>query len=184
MRQFRFKDGRIRALLTAGAMIFLAAMSGCSTTGPDREFETPRALCGTPVAPEHLETVLPSDGKEISTRSSDLVGYDRCVVTVDGVAVLSATREWLRTDTTVTSVADSVRGVRINHVSEDRRYAWGERGAVSHVSCPKPKEKLQDMQLWAKIFTANGGRPDEEGMRTLVLDYARAVSESDECTAG
>ncbi|MGA5424188.1 hypothetical protein [Streptomyces lavendulocolor] len=165
-------------------MIVLAAVSGCNTTEQEREFEIPKALCGMAIDPGHLEVVLPSDGKTLSTRSSDLVGYDRCVVTVDGVAVLSATREWLRANTTVTSVASSVRGVKIDHVSEDRRYAWGAQGAVSQVSCPKPKEKHQDMQLWVKIFTANGGRPDEDRMRALVLDYTRAVSESDECTTG
>lgn len=57
--------GRARSVWAAaiGAALLVALVSACSSSEPEREYATPKELCGTEVSATSLEPLLPP-GKE------------------------------------------------------------------------------------------------------------------------
>ncbi|MFJ8645078.1 hypothetical protein ACIRNI_02960 [Streptomyces sp. NPDC093546] len=165
------------------AVLAAGAVSGCASPEPKRSFSTPTALCDMPIEPSLLDPVLPRSGERISMRTAGAIGWDRCLVSVDGREVLSASFEWFEKGTEPAKVARSQRNLALDeHVSDDRRYAWRDRGAVSHVTCPNPKvsSRKGTYELFASVYVVDAAK--EEAMKKLVLGFAEAVSKSEECS--
>ncbi|MEU7283251.1 hypothetical protein AB0A69_31425 [Streptomyces sp. NPDC045431] len=165
------------------AVLAIGAVAGFSSHEPKRNFATPTALCDTPIEGKLLDPVLPRSGETISMRAAGVIGWDRCLVSVDDEEVMSASFEWFEKGTKPVKVAKSQRNlVLVERVSDDGRYAWGDRGAVSHVTCPNPKvsSRKGTYELLASVYVVDAAK--EEAMKKLVLGFAGAVSKSEECS--
>lgn len=163
-------------------------VSACATSEVERGYKIPEALCDTPVSPGLLERVLPAAGETISmTPKNDVSGIKRCRVTVDGKLALSASTEWWGKETTLLKVASTMRGVKLDdQVTEDRRFAYAERGAVGRVECPNPTvaSRKTEGALYATIWITDEGAPNEAAMKDLITAYTAAVTASAECIGG
>jgi hypothetical protein len=116
-------------------------------------------------------------------RAVGVIGWDRCLVSVDGEEVMSASFEWFEKGTIPVKVAKSQRNLVLNdHLSDDGRYAWGDRGAVSQVACAHPKVKSRQgkYELFASVYVTDPVK--EEAMKQLILGFAEALSKSEECS--
>ncbi len=171
---------------TVASLVLVLLASGCSQPAEEetRAFGVPDSLCGTPVPADLLSPVLPAGGERITEEKKDGKGYFTCTVLVDGTDVLHASWSWWEGGTGATKVAAAMRGVDLDeHVSEDGAYTYADKGGVSRVSCPEPSVPTfkGEMELFAQIFLANNGRPDEAAMEKLIQAYAQGVSASPEC---
>ncbi|MEU3398434.1 hypothetical protein [Streptomyces filamentosus] len=170
---------------TVAALALVLLASGCSQAKEEkRAFQVPDSLCGTPVPADLLSPVLPAGGEKIEEEREDKHGAQYCAVSVDGTSVLHAEWSWWKKGTRTTQVASSQWGVRLDeHVSEDGTYTYADKGGVSRVTCPEPSvpRRKTEMELYAQIFLANDGRPDEAAMEKLIQAYAKGVSASPEC---
>ncbi|MFB7577957.1 hypothetical protein [Streptomyces hydrogenans] len=167
------------------ALAFALLASGCSQAKEEkRAFEVPDALCGTPVPAELLSPVLPAGGTRIEEEREDKHGAQYCTVSVDGTSVLHAEWSWWGEGKRTTQVASSQLGVKLDeHVSDDGTYTYADKGGVSRVTCPEPSVPTRkgEMELYAQIYIAHNGRPDEAAMEKLIQAYAKGVSASPEC---
>ncbi|MFI1869267.1 hypothetical protein [Streptomyces jumonjinensis] len=174
--------------LAVAALLTLAA-SGCTTSDPKptKVYKTPDSLCGTAIEPSLLEPALPP-GKKISTKAKNLVGYYSCLVRVDDEYALSVLISWHDGDKTALNVASTERGggtVIDTQLTEDRRYAWSEKGGVGQVHCPEPSvsHRKTDSKLFATIVIYGDEKTTEPEMKKLITAYTESVSNSDECRA-
>ncbi|MQS34208.1 hypothetical protein [Streptomyces katsurahamanus] len=174
--------------LAAAALLVLAA-SGCASSDPKptKAYKTPDSLCGTAIEPSLLEPALPP-GKKISTKVTNLIGYDRCLVRVDDESALSVLISWRGGDTTTLNVASTERGggmIIDTQLTEDRRYAWSEKGGVGQVHCPEPSvsHRKVDSRLFVTIVSLSDEKTTEPEMKKLITAYTDSVSNSDECRA-
>lgn len=189
LQYFRRSEHHARVLVSAAVAAAIGvSLPACTSSDPERSWQVPEALCGKAVPPRLLEPVLPDHGTKISlTPKSGGVGIERCLVSVDGEVALSASTEWWGKGTSVLKVASSQAGVKLDeHVTEDQQFTFADKGAVGKVDCPRPGvgSRKQNGELFATIFITDEGTPDEAAMKELIAAYAKAVTTSDECTAG
>ncbi|MEU6061639.1 hypothetical protein [Streptomyces sp. NPDC047097] len=172
-------------------LLAFGTLAGCSSPEPPpKEYATPTSLCGVPIDPALLDPLLPASGKTVVVREPhpELQGGSHCTVVVDGSTGLSATTTWRELGTSVRDIARGQPYESLDeHISADRRYSWGDKGAVSKVDCPEPAETRRKgtQQLFAHMLAGDREGPAAEAaMKKLILAYADAVSKSAECRGG
>lgn len=171
--------GRARSVLAAaiGAGLLVASVSACSSSAPEREYATPKELCGTKVSAGSLEPLLPP-GKKISVKPTSAVGVKRCRLEVDGEVVFSSSVEKLGADTSARDVATSALGVNPNDTSADNgRFIYSKTGAVGRVECPKSTGAGSSFWVTARV----SDDADPADMHRFVKEYATAAAGSGAC---
>ncbi|MFF1395918.1 hypothetical protein ACFVZD_19135 [Streptomyces sp. NPDC058287] len=173
----RARSARAAAL---GAALLVASVAGCSSSGPEREYATPKELCGTKVSAASLEPLLPP-GKKIAVKPTSAVGVKRCRLEVDGKVVFSTSVEKRGADSSARDVATSALGVDPNDTSADSgRFIYAKTGAVGHVECPKSAGA--DSSFWVTARVSDDA--DAADMLRFIKEYATATAGSGACAEG
>ncbi|MFE6960740.1 hypothetical protein [Streptomyces sp. NPDC057696] len=174
--------GRARSAWVAlGAALLVTSVSACSSSAPEREYATPKELCGsTKVSAASLEPLLPP-GKKIAVEPTSAVGVKRCRLEVDGTVVFSTSVEKRGADTSARDVATSASGVDPNDASADNgRFIYSKTGAVGQVECPKSAGT--DSSFWATARVSDTADPAD--MHRFIKEYATAAAGSGACAEG
>lgn len=174
-------QGRARSVWAAaiGAALLVASVSACSSSEPEREYATPKELCGTEVSATSLEPLLPP-GKKIAVKPASAVGVKRCRLEVDGKVVFSTSVEKLGADTSARDVATSAIGVDPNDGADNGRFIYSKTGAVGRVECPKTAGADSSFWVTARV----SGDADAADMRRFIKEYATAAAGSGACAEG
>lgn len=140
----------------------------------------PTSLCGTPVDPALVKSVLPG-GDSISSASSRLSGgATRCNVSVDGKAALSLTQSWWSEGQSTAMVSEGYAGTDDGVLSDDERFVYtGKAGVGKTSSCTSSEHPEQD--LYAVVQVSDDGIDDQTAMKSLITDYTKAVERSAAC---
>ncbi|MFD3478042.1 hypothetical protein [Streptomyces sp. NPDC058695] len=171
--------GRARSVSAAaiGAALLVASVSACSSSAPEREYATPKELCGTKVSAGALEPLLPP-GKKIAVEPTSAVGVKRCRLEVDGKVVFSASVEKRGADTSAGDVATSAIGVDPNDAGADNgRFIYSKTGAVGRVECSKSAGA--DSSFWVTARVSDDADPAD--MHRFVKEYATSAAGSGAC---
>ncbi|MCC5035843.1 hypothetical protein DMH02_022170 [Streptomyces sp. WAC 00631] len=170
---------RIHTLASA-ALILIPMLSACSDA--QREYATPEALCGIEISPRALEPLMPP-GDKVSLREKKGSGARRCDVMVDGKTVLATAVEWYEGGSSLEHVAARTVGVEPgDKKTADNRYLYSDTGAIGLVQCVDPSKIDQDVDgdLFATA-RVSGYSATESELKTLIIGYAKALSDSDAC---
>ncbi|WP_326773847.1 hypothetical protein [Streptomyces sp. NBC_01445] len=163
-----------------GAASLVASVAGCSSSAPEREYATPKELCGIKVSAGSLEPLLPP-GKKIAVEPTAAVGVKRCRLEVDGKVVFSTSVEKRGADTSARDVATSAIGVNPNDPSADNgRFIYSKTGAVGRVECSKSAGA--DSSFWVTARVSDDADPAD--MHRFVKEYATAAAGSGSCAEG
>ncbi|MFC9614658.1 hypothetical protein [Streptomyces sp. NPDC056938] len=174
--------GRARSGLAAaiGAALLVASVAGCSSSGPERAYATPKGLCGTKVSAGSLEPLLPP-GKKIAAKPTSAVGVKRCRLEVDGKVVFSTSVEKRGADSSARDVATSAIGVNPNDAGADNgRFIYSKTGAVGRVECPKSAGADSSFWVTARV----SGDAVAADMLRFIKEYATAAAGSRACAEG
>ena len=175
-----------RIILCATLLCLGSTLSACTGGGQksrEREYATPRSLCGVAVPAEPLESLLPP-GKEIDQLTKNPTDtVQRCVVSVDGDEILRINQEWWEKGVTAEQFAADLSYVEPGDdvvSGKDGTYAAWEKGAVTRVECRDPGNDDTALFLVAHSF-GPGTSSDAATMRKFIAAYAEGYTRSKEC---
>lgn len=163
------------------AVVLASSLSACSGDDPPKKaYTVPTSLCGTPVDPALVKAVLPG-GDSISSASSRLSGGAiRCDVSVDGKAALSLTQSWWSEGQTTAMVSEGYAGTDNGALSDDGRFVYaGKAGVGKTSSCTSSEHPEQE--LYAVVQVSDSGIDDQTVIKSLIVDYTKAVERSAAC---
>ncbi|MFD9780176.1 hypothetical protein ACFWZS_20935 [[Kitasatospora] papulosa] len=169
------------AVSLSAAVVLASSLSACSGDDPPKKaYTVPASLCGTPVDPALVKAVLPG-GDSISSATSRLNnGATRCNVSIDGKAALSLTQAWWSEGQTTATVSEGYAGTDDGALSDDGRFVYtGKAGVGKTSSCTSSEHPEQD--LYAVVQVSDSGIDDQTVMKSLIVDYTKAVERSAAC---
>lgn len=180
MRHLRLRHvPGLRTVALTAAVVLGTALSGCSQE-EKREYALPESLCGAPVQPELLDSLLPP-GKKVSARTqTPNGGTRRCSVTVDDKVALVAGQIWWDKDEGVSDVAAAHAKVSPGTVTGSGKYLYSGTGAVGRTEGCETSEH-PGQALFATLQLYASGRSDKAAMKSLIADYTTSVEKSGAC---
>lgn len=152
-------------------------LASCSGDQEEREYSTPRAVCGTAIDAEALTEFLPP-GKEVSAKATTpSPKATRCAVSVDGKRIVYTAREWWN-DMSVLEFAKGLSLDKPGHRTDDGRFAYSEDQAFGKTrNCRDDHGQV----LYTAVLATGSKHRDAAAMKTLITRYTQAVERSDAC---
>ncbi|MEU6812573.1 hypothetical protein ABZ920_27070 [Streptomyces sp. NPDC046831] len=174
----------IYALRGACLVVAAAAVAGCSSDDPKREFAAPESLCEVSVPADALSSLLPSSGKRVSVASESMSadGEGLCEVTVDDDTVLILSRERIDVGQSAESILRNRLSLHDPKSAEDGSVAYADRGAVSLIECRGTGVEEEDISTLIKVLEP--ARKDESAMKDLIVGYTDALRAQKPCRQG
>ncbi|WP_432105017.1 hypothetical protein [Streptomyces sp. bgisy091] len=130
--------------------------------------------------PALVKAVLPGGASIASATSRLSGGATRCDVTVDGKAALSLTQSWWSERDTTAMVSEGYAGTDDGTLSDDGRFVYtGKAGVGKTSSCTSSEHPEQN--LYAVVQVSDSGTGDQTAVKSLIVDYTRAVEQSAAC---
>jgi hypothetical protein len=168
-------------LAGVGVSIFalLFTLSACSSGEPEREYATPKSLCGITVDPEELTDFLPPGKKVSTTATSSPPKATRCTVSVDGKKIIYITQEWWN-DMSVLEFAQGMTLDELDGRTDDGRFAYtGNQAFGKTEDCRKKSEG--DQVLYTAIQATGSKHKNADAMKKMIANYTAAVEKSNAC---
>ncbi|WP_333775207.1 hypothetical protein [Streptomyces sp. IBSBF 3136] len=158
---------------------FLVTLSGCSESGPKREYATPRSLCGTAVDAKDLTEFLPAGKKVSTTSATEGSRASRCTVAVDGKRVVYTAQQWWN-DMSVLEFARGMTLEKVDQQTDDGRFAYSVNQAFGKTEgCRGNRHEGQ--VLYTAIQATHSDHEDAAAMKKLITSYTEAVERSGAC---
>lgn len=156
----------------------LMALAGCSEAKPERSYDVPDQLCGTPVDRESISSVLPA-GKNLDVnKKTPVPSRQRCQVTVDNQLALRVSQEWWKTGSNVTDVAKGVPQLDSVELTDSEEFLQSDTGAARRAHCKSVEHRNQTLFVTVQLYS---DVEDAAAVKKLTDSYTRAVEDSTMC---
>ncbi|MGW0086348.1 hypothetical protein [Streptomyces sp. NPDC003393] len=165
-------------------VIAAAALAGCSSEEPKREFAVPHSLCGASVPVDALSKLLPASGKRITVPDNAFSedGEGLCQVAVDDDVVLMVSRERIDVGDSADNILRSRVAVQNRKSADGGSVSYADRGAVSLIKCRGAGVQTEDVSVLIKVLKP--ARPDETAMKNLITGYTADYKKQQPCRPG
>ena len=163
------------------AVLALATSSATACSPNEREYETPKSMCGISVTPRLLTPLLPP-GKRVQSDFSDpLVNHGalHCKLSVDGKEILITTQEWTEKEEDALSIGDLMPEMEAEDLKGTRDFQYSQNGAALRVNCATPRKPERD--LFAITRIPGPQKPDVADVKAFAKNYSKGVQASKQC---
>ncbi|WP_338701167.1 hypothetical protein V2W30_29275 [Streptomyces sp. Q6] len=168
-----------RARLVVALPALLVALTSCTGDEEQREYATPKSLCGSRIDSDELAKFLPP-GEEVSVKATaDTSKASRCAVSVDGKRIVFTAQEWWN-DMSVLNFALGMTDAKLDHRTDDGRFVYSENQAFGKTEGCRNSEHA-DQVLYTAIQATGSDHKDAAAMKRLISDYTKDVEESKSC---
>jgi hypothetical protein len=170
-----------RALAATAVLAVLGTIAGCSGARTEKEFDTPRALCGVPVDPDLLSPFLPAGERVKVLETHPVPSRKICRVDVDGTWAVTADLQWWEEDVDVSTVVTANPETDKAARSADDDFFYTGTGAVKLVKGCGNTDHARHL-LYTSMRVNDSDLGDTSAMKKLSAAFTEAVGRSHECS--